>query len=462
ARTSSRRCSAPHPRVLRYRHYSRNERESSKYFHRLACHRTVWLAATAELVRRRFVDRSEGEPMLNELSKEQLVEIAKRAVQGPQTWRHGSQGPPVVLREITLSSGTANEDCPEFEVKLLPGGKYLFHLHSVLDCWSIPEQRVIWTHKTWIEDFCAQLTDTLDEAVIMLCRTEGGRNHVEIITLDLKNATSQTMVVARVHDGVSSAGRTYAHPQICGDFAAVSLLGDVVLFNWREGTHATVYFAENPPLDLFMNFRRLALIPAHAIVLLPEPDEDKLTLVLIALAALPWTPINSVDVPSVESLVGASNLPAMLTEPMDSTDANPYPAKMALNTVLSADESPIHTGLYKVWIYTNRNPHSGTQYRFDIDVNPHEKRPPRLRHRASTDIGSSIVHLCGSPFSGQLVQWRDPTYQMMPPGVPHDEDSGDARSFEVNGLEGLNLHISPYSGALAYGTLNSLVVQYYQ
>ncbi|KAJ7140458.1 hypothetical protein C8R46DRAFT_1135659, partial [Mycena filopes] len=289
----------------------------------------------------------------------------------------------------------------------------------------------------------------------MLCRKGGGQNHVEIITLDLKNATSQTMAVARVHDGGSSAGLTYAHPQICGDFAAVSLLGDVVLFNWREGTHATVHFAHT--LRFFMNFRRLALTPAHAIVLLLEPDEDKQALVLIALAALPWTPINSVDVPSVESVVSASSLPAMSIELLDQSDA----PKVPKYTLMSAYESPIQTGLFRVWIYINRNPHSGTQYRFDVRNNPPGALPSSLRHRTSTDVGPSKVHACGSPFSGQLVQWQDPAYRMMPPGVPHDEDSADGRSFEMEDREAPVLHMSPYGGALAYGTLDSLVVRYY-
>ncbi|KAJ7154123.1 hypothetical protein C8R46DRAFT_1197113 [Mycena filopes] len=442
--------------------------ESSRYFHRLACQKSVWLAATTALARRGFVDERQGEPMLHELSKDQLVEIAKRAVRGPRTWRREYGGPPVVSSKIILRSGTANLDCPEFEVNLLPGGRYLFHLHGVLDCWSIHERKIIWTQKcmregSTISAFVAQLVDTVDQAVIMTCQQNSVtlQNHVEITTLDFENETSETVVIALVRSGSSSADDfnddgTYAHPQICGDFAAVSVRGDVILFNWRERINATVHFTDTP--RFFMNFCRLALTPTHAIVLLPDERLE-----LIALNSLPWTPVDEFNLPRAESVVSASALPSLHTEHLPAPAAYAYGySNTPAYILMSAYPHPAQAGLFRVWLYINRNPGTGTQYCFHIrlPLNAQDKRPPTFWQRASAPIGPSQVQFCGSPFSGQLVHYKDATYHMVPPGEHHGDR--DYRAFEMDDRQRPFLHISQYSGGLAYGTLDSLVVRYYE
>ncbi|KAJ7748388.1 hypothetical protein B0H16DRAFT_906213 [Mycena metata] len=205
---------------------------SSKYFYRLGSSKGVWLAAVTELVRKGFVPQEEG-VVLGDLTKEQLVEKAKRAMLGPQTWGrddHNHPGPPIVSR--TLPSSVRNDDWLDFEVKLLLGGEYLFHRNWRLECWSVSQREVVWTYKCCVEDagviaFAAELTDTLDQAVIMPCQrtrenTVERRNYVEVLTLDLKARNSQSVMVARVPDG-HGGDDPYSHPQICGDVAAVAV-----------------------------------------------------------------------------------------------------------------------------------------------------------------------------------------------------------------------------------------------
>jgi hypothetical protein len=75
---------------------------------------------------------------------------------------------PITSRKITLHPNIA-ADTPydwDLEAKLLPGGQYvLLQNWGKLECWSVFEDRLIWTHSCSMEDadvlvFAADFTDS--------------------------------------------------------------------------------------------------------------------------------------------------------------------------------------------------------------------------------------------------------------------------------------------------------------
>ncbi|KAJ7020328.1 hypothetical protein C8F04DRAFT_1403701 [Mycena alexandri] len=377
--------------------------ESSKYFYRLASSKSVWLAAVTELFRRGFVHREEDE-VLHELSKDQLVEKAKRAALGPQTWRRNHFGPPIVSTEITLH--THNNSRTQFGVHLLPGGNYLFHNHSVLDCWRILERKIVWTYdcteNARVLTFAAQLTDNPNQAVIMACQrtrenNEIRRNYVEMLTLDLKAGKSQSLIVARAPNG-PGGDDTYSHPQICGDFAAVAVGFEVVLLNWREGTYAMVHIGND--LHFFSSFSHLALAPGYAILVVALSVRDEAgdeyevqTLALSPLAALPWAPVDRVNPP--KSVTSGSDLPRVHSEALPLLGEH----TSNCNILISAHEHPLRNDLFRVWIYVDEViPSVLLSYNLDL------RGDPTLGLRSTTNIGDFHIHGCGVSFSGHTVR----------------------------------------------------------
>ncbi|KAJ7020346.1 hypothetical protein C8F04DRAFT_1242057 [Mycena alexandri] len=456
--------------------------ETNKAFNRLASSKSVWLTAVTRVVRRGFVHREEGE-VLSELSLEQLVDKARRAVRGPQTWALDRLGPAVVSREISLPiEQGAPRTC--LEVKLLPGGEYLFHNHWDLDCWNIPERKIIWTYKCCVENarvttLAAQLTDTPDQAVVMACQRivndlDVNRNCVEILTLNLKTGTSQSMLVARVPRGWGTS--PYEHPQICGDFAAVALTTNVVLFNWREGTYVTV---DNP--ESSHHFRRIALAPGYAILVLSLPEHENEgggenidTLVLSPLTVLPWAPVDPVNPP--KNVTGASDLLrvhsyALPRREEPTYDGIPQPHTNVAHIYISVHEHPLRNDLFRLWIHIA---HPAILLRYDLDLRG--SHPTLQLHSTTNTARDWGVHRCGASFAGHtltvlqsgrtsispgghyLTVLQAETLKLMPPGAQRLEDG---RGIELHGHRGF-LDMSAYGGALSYLTDDSLRVRYYQ
>ncbi|KAJ7718622.1 hypothetical protein B0H16DRAFT_1608815 [Mycena metata] len=383
----------------------------NKAFNRLVSSKSVWLTAITQLVRRGFVHREEGE-ILSELSVEQLVEKAKRAVRGPQMWALEHPGPALVSRQISLP---IEQDAPRtcLEVKLLPGGEYLFHNHWHLDCWSVLERKIIWTYKCCVENarvttLAAQLTDTPDTAVVMACQRIVGNDvhetYVEILMLNLKTGTSQSMLVARVPIGRGTS--PYDHPQVCGDFAAVALTNDVVLFNWCQGTYVTVHIEDDP--EFSPHFRRLALAPEYAILVLSlSGQEDEGggenidTLVLSPLTALPWVPVDAVNPP--KNVTRASDLPrvhsyALPRREEPTYDGIPEPHMNGAHIYISVHEHPLQNDLFRVWIHVA---HPATLLRYDLDLR--DGHPTLQLHSTTNGARNWGVHQCGASFAGHTL-----------------------------------------------------------
>ncbi|KAJ7718651.1 hypothetical protein B0H16DRAFT_1475495 [Mycena metata] len=240
---------------------------------------------------------------------------------------------------------------------------------------------------------------------------------------------AQSMVVARVPDGLSLGHEgPYAHPQISGDFAAVVVVTDIVLINWREGIFVTIHIDSTSPL--FMNFCRLVLNPEHVILLLPGVRDRTKTK---RYPGHPSTlsPFRREAQPALELFPKfASNVPSLSEEDTHGPTSG---------IVMSVYESPIQVGLFRR-IYINRARRSGTTATtsncvavtpsWDID------QPRTVRY-----LGQSAVHVYGSPFSGHTVQGKHPSsFYLMPPGLYRDGGDIIDRSLEMKEQQTSFLH----------------------
>ncbi|KAJ7887570.1 hypothetical protein B0H14DRAFT_1236343 [Mycena olivaceomarginata] len=221
---------------------------TSNFFHRIAFTTAVWYTLVARLVQRGFIDRRPDDGYFENLSTEQLIGLVKRMLRGPKAWtdtpsqsehfavprrrqtivrravnkfRKFIRKPPlgglpsaspVESRRIALHPEIDREsEDPDGSwqwmfnrSKLLPGGKYvLFQNSGRVECWSVFEDRRIWTHApsmdhTLVIDFEAEVIEN-DIATILTCQRTDPRQHfVEITTLDLKTGISDLELVSRL------------------------------------------------------------------------------------------------------------------------------------------------------------------------------------------------------------------------------------------------------------------------
>jgi hypothetical protein len=129
----------------------------------------------------------------------------------------------------------------------------------VLECWSVAEDRLCWTHKSQFLDdlrvveFAAEVIDGGQAAVILVC----GRvirlkcvptfslyhspftclryfySYMEIIYLDFSSGTSHPLLLTRAPD--TNFADAFCHPHICGELAIVSIpyTRQIFLVNWK-------------------------------------------------------------------------------------------------------------------------------------------------------------------------------------------------------------------------------------
>ena len=156
--------------------FSGTYQQTCRHLHLLAFTKYVWLTLLQDAEARLFLDRWPESP-LHQFSTTELIGLAKRMVQGPQTWSHSHSSGPLIARQkvlhpqIYLGPGVLEW---ENEPKLLSGGQYvLFNSRRVLECWSVAEDRLIWKHQSQWEfanvlQFAAEVVDDGRAAVILI------------------------------------------------------------------------------------------------------------------------------------------------------------------------------------------------------------------------------------------------------------------------------------------------------
>ncbi|KAJ6617251.1 hypothetical protein B0H10DRAFT_1327769 [Mycena sp. CBHHK59/15] len=255
--------------------------KTCRYLHTLAFGRSVWLALLQDLGDRRFLD-SAHRATLHHRSTDELIALVKRILAGPATWspdRTSGGFTPAVSREIilhpTIRTGVGILDW-ENEAKLLPGGAHvLFKNWRTLECWSVAEDRLVWTHKPHptlvyasVLEFAAEVVDGGHRLIVLICERTYPQsiyertNYIEIVELDLREGTSE--LIAMMHAPDTSYDNPFSYPVLSGDIAAVAISGQnqYLIINWRTKCRFLLRCRPRP-------FCRLALIPRYIIFTSP-------------------------------------------------------------------------------------------------------------------------------------------------------------------------------------------------
>lgn len=143
--------------------------QTNRLLHGLAFSRQVWLALLSDLHARLFIDLFPGR-RLTEHTTAELINLAKRAVCGPQSWSGTHLSGPCVSRQITLNLGRVDSSNYVWggPVKLLAGGQFiLFQSSTALECRNIAENGIIWEYRCewnterymWAMPFVADVVD---------------------------------------------------------------------------------------------------------------------------------------------------------------------------------------------------------------------------------------------------------------------------------------------------------------
>ncbi|KAJ7166762.1 hypothetical protein C8R46DRAFT_1351042 [Mycena filopes] len=449
--------------------------ESSRNFYRLASSKSLWLVAVTDLVHRGFIDREPGKDLID-LSKEELVDKVKRAVCGPKTWGSKHSTLAVVSRMIVLPTDAGAHEGDS--AKLLQGGEYLFHqMQEVLHCWSVAERRIVWTHKCTgrlqgasVVAFAVERTEEVrNQALVMTCHNFdliGEDLFVEITALDLQAGTSTSLLVVAIpdRDGFNSHIQTaFAHPQLCGDIAAVTAGTDIFLINWRAQTRVTMQLETD--IDSFHSESRLALVPGYAVLVLTDPELEFTKVVVVSrLDELPWTPVDESPygrAVTASTLRGSAHCTAPLPPLNDRSDIWLY-----------VHESPLQRGLFRVWIhlFEEEEGHDHVvSYELNLDGGGGgDHALGLLRHRSASERDADDFYRTPStfeghpiPFSGHTVRCMDTqTWQMRPPGLEGEGHDDVARGISKRTAWGI-YDVSAYTGALVTYLKEELRIIYF-
>ncbi|KAJ7859949.1 hypothetical protein B0H14DRAFT_3446338 [Mycena olivaceomarginata] len=459
---------------------------TNKYFRRIALTRAVWYSLVSRLFQRGFIDGQPDDGYLRDLSTEQLIGLVRRMLHGPKVWtdtpsqsqsfpaprsqtavrravnrfRKFIRRPPlgglasallVESRRIVLhpeiGTGPAGLPWQINRSKLLPGGKYvLFQNSGRVECWSVFEDRHIWTHTpsmdhTLVHDFEVDMLED-DVAIILTCqRTEPQPKHfVEVTSLNLQTGVSDLELVSRLPE--RPLNFVYVDCVVCGDVVAVHLRPEnqVLLINWRTSSRVVVsgYKSET------------ALVPGHLVVLTRTGTRGEHRVALSPFASFAcWEPNDSVEQPSAP-VVPVADLP-FLPDTISLTCELYYTWKRSI----WVHESPFQRGRFTFWLHALVNSAPALlSYEFlkhDTGVS--------WRFVASTPMPDHIyptaMALSGHTLGSCRGYVEDGIF------APFPVRKGSARRHIVDFGGPFMINLSPFSGALTYSTLTELVVVYY-
>lgn len=138
--------------------------QTSRHIRDLTFYKEIWAALLSHLHTRGFIDLLPGQH-LEEFDVEGLINLAKRIVQGPQSWSAASPAALTPTRQIILTPIGPSYLYWENEVQLLPGGQYLLIQKSKnLECWSMVTRKPVWKYQGqwmsyWVSGFAAALVN---------------------------------------------------------------------------------------------------------------------------------------------------------------------------------------------------------------------------------------------------------------------------------------------------------------
>ncbi|RDB16905.1 hypothetical protein Hypma_002540 [Hypsizygus marmoreus] len=430
--------------------------QSSHHFHDLAFSKQVWLTLLSDLHRRNFIDLL-PEQHLNQLTSNELVDLAKRTVSGPRSWSCPA-GPTITHQVVFTSSITNLEDPSNYYsncgIRLLSGGQFvLFQHQATLECLSINGGKHVWQYRgSWedyeVRSFAAEVVDEGQAVIIMVgvrISDQHRRNFVEILRLDLRMGSAKTLVLEPAPNTLDES--PFTGFKICGDFAIANVqVADYILM-FRLSTGTSKRFKA-------LGLQEIDLIPGHLLVLTPNP-----THVLATLELCVW---------SLDSLFESTVHNPLVTD-ISSISTVTIDAPINCAARLTSLPSPIHNDSSTLWICvksTGRDQAGSLLHKYHIS---HAKgHPLSVELVATVKLDESHPTACyvriplNISYSGRAEFFNHSSQQQRSFSFTSPDDD---IPLDLPGC-GYYIHMSSYSGALTYVTEHvwdeRIYVNYYE
>ncbi|KAJ6454884.1 hypothetical protein C8R47DRAFT_1329018 [Mycena vitilis] len=453
--------------------------QTCRHLYDLAFQKCVWLVLVEDLRKRSFLDVQTTN--LEGLSAEGLVRLVKRVITGPELWSSDkSDCVPHVRQRIILhpSIPRAPSIVDAHEAKLTLNGRFVFYnRQSVLQCWDIVLDTLVWTHEPALANsavlaFAVDDTRGDDSILLMICqRTMMGvrdrENFIEIVDLNPRSGSHRTLLTAG--STPSDHDNPFLEPMICGVLAAVAVTGihrqnGYLVLDWGD---QSCFVLDRDGNDML----RLAIIPGHLIVKTLANSvfhcgEDYLY--LISARDVLETHGGRIPGPHETSRfrsVNVDQFPKILTQRFPSSSIAPsYPT---CGHELTVYPRPLHLNSYRIWVSNTRIDNElsfddSLLCSYDLSLSPSQSphwcertRVPILGDLEAITGRLSIPYLSYSGHRYTLrpswptanIQITQPTTDLFPGTIAlrHCRD---------------HVHVSSYSGALAYTTNTTIVILY--
>nr|GAT56471.1 predicted protein [Mycena chlorophos] len=398
--------------------------QTCKHLYAISRTKSVWISIIDDLKVRGFVDER-AVPDASNLPFEGLVEVIRRILDGPRSWRlteGGNTFEPKVEDYVEVQCRPTAHISP-WNVKLVPGGQY-FMVRAEddlrgLECWDICLQcrvwRLPWPENLHPEHIISRYAVVRQEAGVLLLAVLFDRDFVddarlEVSQVDLRPPTP----VYTLHCSVEVPACRILSFVADSDFIILTPLidGDAILLNWRTKYAGMLY-------DETRNGLAVAAAPGFIVIL--QGTEESGAIVQI------------VDAPSINqqlSYIGETNdpqldIPAIATNPVFAHQLpafDPYEAPHGI-VVFS---SPLADNTYRIWAATDlgQDEHgredAGSLHRLELVYNAQSTEPPLLRSIVSPQEPGGQPYMPSLVFSGHWASitsvWLD-----SPIGLVHPE-----------------------------------------
>ncbi|KAJ7722429.1 hypothetical protein DFH07DRAFT_1067407 [Mycena maculata] len=462
-----------------------NVGQTSKYFRRLSVSRVLWASLVKDLRRKGLIDRLSNAD-IEELPTLELIAVVKRLQIGPKSWSVQKKMKPTGLprifaklfgaprsrrsqRRVLHATVSARlvlhppaSDRWDTMAKLMRGGEFVLvkNRFNVLECWRVDRDALLWTHRSRIpfatvHDFAIEVVDNGERANVVICiRTRTApvnidRNYTEIVSLELETGVSHLILAMEFPECYWS--NRFPEPKICGDIVTVCMCHTAYMqayhiIHWRERLYCTIICSPRSPFQL-------DLVPGYLISTeTPATGSHQMISVSEVAALSPhWVPVPMGE-PTETSVTPIATLPKLVS---DTVKVNVGTINY-LKVELTALESPLERGVYRVWLYV-----------------PHFCDPVRNRDRAllcgfrlqlPSVVGAQLMWQRRSCITTHSLDSRSFTYSghtymglgIVPPTTPTSVIATDTAE------RGDCVHVAPYSGALTYPTAQELVICYFE
>ncbi|KAJ7764582.1 hypothetical protein DFH07DRAFT_811694 [Mycena maculata] len=460
----------------------------NKYLHRLSRERLIWVNLVENLRRSGFIDQLSFSDIQSQ-SPEALVTLVKGLLTGPASWTPKKLKTSFITRFIPWSSHQAHsraEISRQFIVhsqadrwnspQLLAGGEYVLFKNLTLECWSVRQDKLVWSYETngpnsfvFVTVFGAQVIAGGEQANILVCERVGtagdGDFHssVQIVNLDFETGVSTSLLSDLYQDD-----KYFTDAQVCGNVACLRLReygredGNeawpfkdyCILMDWQTGSH----------LKLAANISATSLLarllPNHVLFLADDRSGcPEISLFNTTAFSRHWRRTAS---QSPLDTLYVSDLEAVTRESVTlGADAPLYPWYRDL----CAHASPVEEGTFRVRVQLagfDLRWHA-VAYRYRLRL-PNAMRPGVVWQRLEAQRADHMSALLGTSYAGhklRLYRYRDGRQSVYT--VTHPRDPSYAVAFNLPD-DTPAPHVSTYTGALTYyaPSHNSVVVAYFK